>query len=117
MPEDYRAQNLRKAQWARSQRRQLKEALKGRRIDAVALVNGAIAEWEPVLAQMPYEKVLMLVPGIGETTTGDLIVEFGVAGKIELGALSYAQRARLGELLYVALNGERPITTEAAHVD
>lgn len=114
MSEAPQMRNLRKAQWVRSQRRELRDALKERRLDPVALVKGDGGEWETVLAEMPYEKLLLMVPGIGDLTAGDIIVEFGVAGKVQLGALSYAQRGELARLLYIVLHGEAPIVAEAA---
>lgn len=101
--------NLRKAQWTRTQRRALKDALKARDVDGIDLIRGNAGEWGEVVATMPYEKLLVMIHGIGEITAGDVVVEFGVAGKVQLGALSFAQRATLADLAHAAVYGEKPI--------
>lgn len=114
MAEAPQMRNLRKAQFVRSQRRELRERIQDGRLDPIALVRGGGGEWETqILAEMPYEKLLLMVNGIGDMTCGDLIVEFGVSGKVQLGALSFAQRATLADLLHVVIHGEAPITAEA----
>lgn len=103
---EVRDRALLKAQWVRSQRAELKRALKEGRVDAWALLRGDVAEWEPVAREIRLDRLLLLIPGVGEVTRDEALAELRIPGRLEPVGMSFAQRAQLSEMLRLALAGE-----------
>lgn len=83
----------------RAQRKALRELLRARAVDPARLLLGNDHEWEPVAKRMRIDKLLMSLPNIGEPTCQDVLLEAGVAGRTKVGAVGFATRRHLAELV------------------
>lgn len=106
MSDSQRNRALAKAQWVRSQRAELKRALKAGTADPWRILRGADGVWEPFAAEMRLDRFLILIPGVGEVTVAEILEEFSLNGTYRLGVYTFERRAELADKLRLALSGE-----------
>lgn len=103
-PQHLRA--LAKANWTRSQRAALKQALKDGTVDWRLLLRGNSSEWEEVACAMQLTALLDAIPKVGPVTAEECIAYLGLRGRqLRLADVSYGRREQLALALEQALAG------------
>jgi len=111
MPETVRDRQrrhaLKKANAVRLQRKNLKALVKSGEVDAIALIRGENAEWEPIVLDWPLSQVLRMVPGVGQMVELEVYNEGNFGPSLKLSALSDSRRDQLADLCKEARRGWR----------
>lgn len=89
----------------RAQRKQLREAIKDGLYPWERVLKGN-SPWEPAVKTMRLDKLLLMIPGVGEGTMLEAVEELNLWTGLKLGGLSYELRAILANRLSGALAGE-----------
>lgn len=89
----------------RAQRKQLRQAIKAGHYPWAQALRGN-SPWEPCLKTMRLDKMLLMIPGVGEGTMLEALEEMGLWGGIKLEAMSFELRAQLADRLAGVLAGE-----------
>lgn len=92
----------------RTVRADMKKAIKAGDVDAVALWRGDNAKWEPAFVGMKAGEALLMIPGIGEMQTDELLRRFALQRYHRVRGLSFGMRGEMADLLHMALTGMPP---------
>lgn len=90
----------------KSERAELKRAIREFRLDPVALMAGTLPKdtgWEEILKGMPIVQVIRQVPTFGPITTLDFLAEIGLPPTAKINTLTWRVREDIAEHLRVVL--------------
>lgn len=99
--------NVAKATAHRVKRADMKRQLAaGALVGAELIRGGGGPEWEPVVGATRWRVMLEAVPGIGPSTTDEILDALGIDGRLQLRTCTYDLRARGASLVRQALGQE-----------
>lgn len=95
-----------KAVRIRTKRSELKRAIKAGDVDWYELTRGNLPEWEPYVEGIRFDRLLLMIPYVGEQTMWELCVELRVRPDTRMSGVTFAKRQELADLTRAMLKGE-----------
>jgi|SRR3954447_21283068 hypothetical protein len=92
---------LAKANEKRTKIAQLKRKIGDREIDAIDVLKQHDHPWHYVAGSMQIQDFLMCIRGFGQKTVAEILSEFSVSGKLQVGQLTMTKRRELIHLIQI----------------
>lgn len=102
---------LKKANEVRGRNKLVKDVLKAKKVSPEELIAGTVgdsdvaAALEAAIASWPLRRLVLAVPGIGDTRAQEVLSIFRASPRVVVSSLTYERRAELARLVQAARVG------------